>query len=265
MRLFSTIILFTILVGCDPKKPIQGIEKKNDSPQAFKDSGFKANFKDSMEDLFINQIEDTLQYLTKRKTFSINHPYNFYKIKGFTVDSNTFCVIITNAYFYIYKYLRDEFTRIYNEEYGALTFYPAANIKLQDLNWDGHIDINISDNDKMPIHSTVLLYHSQAKTYKRTPYLDLTNLSLDNKTHLIRSHNQRGACWPAHKTLYRYTADSIELYKRVVCDPKCYKKGDITLTIVENKRGVIIEDSVVGNPDKLWNLYDTALWDFKTN
>ncbi|HYG16696.1 MAG TPA: hypothetical protein VEC12_13150 [Bacteroidia bacterium] len=263
MRLFSAIILLTILVGCDPKQPIPGKGNKNDSPQALKDSGFKANFKDSMEDPFINHIEDTLQHLTKRKTFSINHPDNFYKIKGFTVDSNVFCVIITTAYFYVYKYSSEKFTRIYHEEYGALTFYSSANIKLQDLNWDGYVDINIRDNDQMPIHSTVLLYLSQTKTYKRTPYFDLTNLSIDDKNHLIRSHNQRGACWPAHKTLYRHTADSIELYKRVVCDPKCYKGDDIVITMYENKNGVIREDSIVGNPEKIWSLYNAMLWDLK--
>ena len=217
-------------------------------------------------DFVRDMIEDTIAYYKSQETFLIHEREGFspLTIKGFVVDRQKFVAATAlGQYLVLYKFIDTAYTRIfYNDNAGMNPL--NVKVKFMDINFDGYTDILIGDTQGAwgNEFSTTFLYDKSLQTYKRTPFLDLRNLTLDKKHHLLRTHSYRGAAWSRDKSIYMLVNDTVELTGEAWYIPHESNHDDslATLKVYLYQNGVA-KDSTVQKTKNAWELYLKTLWD----
>lgn len=260
-----------IVIGCTPKQSDNS--QKADTAFSGKESIVsesplpkKVNYGSSDSGIYdlVKDIEDTLLHFKFKPSFFVKQSFGSFIIKGFITDREKFAVAqILGIRILVYKYINEKWKNIFYEELDMCDWSPIE-IKLTDINFDGHKDVLVAHDQcglgSTNILSTVFLYDKEAKTLKRTPYLDLNNLVVDYKGKLLRTHSYRGPCWVKDKKIYKFSGDSIELIAEAVYDPVCYKDTLEATSIYLYANGRI-KDSTFIRASNSWDIYLKALWD----
>lgn len=218
------------------------------------------------EDFVRDMIEDTIAYYKSQETFLIHERGGFspLTIKGFVVDRQKFVAATAlGQYLVLYKFIDTAYIRIfYNDNAGMNPL--NVKVKFMDINFDGYNDILIADTQGVwgNEFSTTFLYDKESQTFKRAPFLDLRNLTLDKKNKFLRTHSYRGSAWARDKSIYRFVNDTVELTGEAWYIPHESNHDDslATLKVYLYQNGVA-KDSTVQKAKNAWELYLKALWD----
>lgn len=267
------IITFLAIISCDKVKQTNIEGSNNVEPTKTVREVLAANYEevipvypDSFSNEVISMVEDTIRYFINHKSFTITERKDFYPqlIKGFTTNGQKFVAsIIYGNDLIIHKQIEDKYKRIFYNESAGMDGY-HVDIKLMDVNFDGHSDVVFSDTQGAwgNSFSTTFLYDLEHNTLKREPLFDLRNLSLDKKNKLLRTHSYRGMCWTRDKALYKVVDDSVELLASAEYIPyaECNTDSLWTTKVYFYENGKV-KDSTTTKSKKSWEVYLKALWD----
>jgi hypothetical protein len=201
-------------------------------------------------------LEHTLNMYSSKDTFEIFIGDDFVKI--FSINKVKFGIV------------GDSLLRIYNLNNGKLekTSSEERDIRLQqfetvDINNDGYEDAVIYDNGGgINYMSKVLIFNPITHTLVRKKYLDLENLEVDNKTHLLKTYTFPQSLFGGHvKAFYRLTKVSIELVKEVLYYNQSGNNATgSVLKTTTMKNGKLISDSIVTTENRAFNIFRNSLW-----
>lgn len=270
VKLIITFLFAIIMYGCKQTNH-KAIESNNTNAEVNGKpidtlNKYSIDMINKEDDFVRDMIEDTIAYYKSQETFFIHEREGFapLTIKGFVVDGQKFVAATAlGQYLVLYKYVDTAYTRIfYNDNAGMNPL--DVKVKFMDINFDGYNDVLIGDRQGGwgNEFSTTFLFDKVSQTFKRTPFLDLRNLTIDKKNKLLRTHSYRGATWVRDKSVFKFINDSIEVAGEALYIPNESNNDDslATLKVYLYQNGVA-KDSIVQKTKSAWKLYLKALWD----
>ncbi|XZF15634.1 FG-GAP repeat protein [Chitinophagaceae bacterium MMS25-I14] len=204
-------------------------------------------------------LENTLRMYSSKNSFEVF--YGDWFVKIFSINDAKFG-IIGDSLFRIYKLNGNNLQKLSMEK---------GQVQLQhfivtDITNDGFNDVVIYyDGGGINYDTKVLVFNATTKKLEHKKCLDLENLEVDSKNHLIKTweipHSTFGG---NRKALYRNTEDSIELVKEVFCCVKSKSPGETNQAVLiaskmENHN--LIRDTIYTSTAKAFRIFNTSLWD----
>lgn len=264
LKYFSIILL---MVGCTSSTNTFNDEKKTHESKSENNAitstqSITVTKEGNTFNSIINHIIDTLEYYKTTSKFYIEYFESIYKLKGFTIDNERFAVgVILGQRLVVYHLKGQEWRKVYSEEVGMNP--NRIKIKIIDLNFDDYNDVLVTNAQGAwgNEYSTAFLYNKEATTLKRTPFLDLRNISVDSQNKIIQTHSYRGYCWVRDKSQYKVANDTLLLIARAVYDPvDCNNKDAIPKTRIYKYKGGVVIDSSLFVTKNAWEIYLKSLW-----
>jgi len=144
---------------------------------------------------------------------------------------------------------------------GPLEEAISYDVKMPDLNFDGHKDLLIDANSggNFGKSSIGFSFDPRSQTFQRDTFLDLENMTIDTKNKCLRSRHYSSIYGGNCKWLYGWKADFLVLFGAAV-----YHADVDSASIQLKKRqpdGSKKATSIQGKKDPVWKIFlEQCLW-----
>jgi hypothetical protein len=203
-------------------------------------------------------LENTLRMYLSKNSFEVF--YGDWFVKIFSINDAKFG-IIGDSLFRIYKLNGNNLQKLSMEKGQVQLQY----FIVTDITNDGFNDVVIyDDGGGLNYDTKVLVFNPTEKTLAHKRYLDLKNLEVDKKNHLLKTWAVSHSIFGGNiKAFYRNTKDSIELVKEILCYNHFDTSRKITVTVLRTstiQNGILIRDSISTTAKKAFYIFDSSLW-----